>query len=140
MNILLVEDIETDAKIALRAFDKGSFKNDIFTVRDGQEAMDFICHQGRYTDQEKYPRPDIILLDINLPKLTGFDVLKQLKEDPRYNFIPVVMLTSSKDETAIKRSYSCGASGYIQKPVNFEDYVKMVEGFNYYWQVVNQLP
>jgi len=140
MNILLVEDMETDVKIALRAFDKGSFKNDIFTVRDGQEAIDFICHRGRYVDPEKYPRPDIILLDINLPKLTGFDVLKQFKGDPRYNFIPVVMLTSSDDEAAIKMSYSCGASGYIQKPANYEEYVKMVEGFNSYWQVVNKLP
>jgi len=140
MNILLAEDSGTDLKIVLRAFEKSSCQNNIFTVRDGQEVVDFIWHQGQYADKKKYPRPNIIVLDLNMPKLSGFEVLKRLKSDLQYNFIPVVMLTSSQQEADIVKSYSLGASGYIPKPANYEDYVKMIEGFNCYWQVVNQLP
>ena len=140
MNILLIEDNEADLKIVLRAFDRLSYKNNIFTVKDGQEALDFIYHEGLYTNKGKYYRPDIILLDLNIPKLTGFDVLKRLKKDPQYNFIPVVMLTSSTHEMDVVKSYSLGASGYIQKPAHYEEYVKMVEGFNFYWYVISKLP
>src|SRR3990167_6875443 len=96
IDILFAEDNEADIKITLRAFSKGKIKNNVFVVRDGQEALDFVYHRGAYQDQKKYPRPDLILLDINIPKIDGFGVLEKLKSDEKTNFIPVIVLTSSK--------------------------------------------
>ena len=140
IDILLVEDNDTDVKITLRAFEKAKIKNNVFVVNDGQEALDFITHQGKYTDGKKWPRPDLILLDINMPKLSGFDVLKKLKQDSKYNFIPVVMLTSSKSDEDVLKSYQTGAVSFIQKPVSFEVFTKVVDGFNFYWHIINKLP
>ena len=140
IDILLVDDNEDDIEITLRAFQKAKIKNNIFVVQDGQEALDFIYHQGEYQDQKKYPRPDIILLDINMPKMDGYQVLKNLKENEQYNIIPIIMLTSSKDDEDIVKSYKNGAVSYIQKPVKFENFLKFVDGFNFYWHIVNKLP
>jgi len=140
LNILLVEDNEADVKIALRAFSKARIKNTIYVVSDGQEALDFIYHEGKYQDRSKFPTPDLILLDIKMPKMDGFQVLEKIKNDLQYNFIPVIMLTSSKNEEDIARSYKYGAASFIQKPVNYESFVKVVESFNYYWHIVNKLP
>ncbi|MFH1046132.1 MAG: response regulator [Candidatus Omnitrophota bacterium] len=140
INILLVEDNESDVKITLRAFTKVKVKNNMFVVNDGQDALDFIRHEGKYQDKAKFPRPDLILLDINLPKVDGFQVLEALKKDIRYNYIPIVMLTSSRSEEDIARSYRDGAASFIPKPLNYEDFVKVVEGFNFYWNVMNKLP
>ena len=140
IDILLVEDNETDVKITLRAFSKVAIKNTIHVVNDGQEALDFMHHEGNYQDKEKFPRPDLILLDINLPKVDGFQVLEELKKDIRFNYIPVVMLTSSRDQEDIARSYRDGAASFIPKPLNYDDFVKVVEGFIFYWNVMNKLP
>ena len=140
IDILLVEDNEADIKITLRAFQKAKIKNHVHFVNDGQEALDFIRHEGKYQDREKFPRPDLILLDINMPKLSGFEVLSRLKTDSRFNFIPVVMLTSSKNDEDVLKSYKNGAVSFIPKPVSFKDFVKLVEGFNFYWHIVNKLP
>lgn len=140
MNILLVEDNPADAKIALRAFAKSKLRNEIYVVNDGQEALDFIYHEGKYIDKEKFSTPDLILLDIKIPKLDGFQVLERLKQDLQYNFIPVIMLTSSKNEADIAKSYRGGAASYIPKPINYEEFVNVVDGFNYYWRVINKLP
>ncbi|MBN3039123.1 MAG: response regulator [Candidatus Omnitrophica bacterium] len=140
LDILLVEDNETDIKITLRAFSKVKIKNNIYVVNDGEEALDFIRHEGKYQDKEKFPRPDLILLDINLPKMDGFQVLEALKKDIRYNYIPIVMLTSSRDQEDIARSYRDGAASFIPKPLNYDDFVKVVEGFNFYWNMINKLP
>jgi len=140
INILLVDDNEADVKIALRAFAKANLKNNIYVVNDGVGALDFIYHKGKYQDKEKFPRPDLILLDIKMPRLDGFDVLKTLKNDLEYNFIPIIMFTSSKDDKDIAKSYRYGAASFIQKPVNYEDFVKIVEGFNFYWSIINKLP
>ena len=140
IDILLVEDSETDAKIALEAFNRAKIKNKIYIVENGKEALDFIYHKGEYEDTKRFPRPDLILLDIRLPKVNGFEVLEKIKDDPQYNFIPVVMLTSSKAEEDIIKSYENGASGFIQKPINYKKFVEMVDGFNFYWHVVNKLP
>lgn len=140
IDILLVEDDEMDTQTTLRAFEKGKLKNNIFTVRDGQEALDYIHRQGAYQDEGKYPRPDLILLDIRMPKMDGFEVLKKLKADPRTNFIPVVMLTSSKNEEDVVKSYAYGAASYIPKPVSYETFLRAVNAFNFYWHLINKLP
>ncbi len=140
MNILLVEDNNADVKIALRAFSNSKLKNEMYVVNDGEEALAFIYHQGKYADKEKFPVPDLILLDIKLPKLNGFQLLERLKQDLQYNFIPVIMLTSSKNEEDIARSYRGGAASYIPKPINYDEFVKVIDGFNYYWRVINKLP
>ena len=140
IDILLVEDDEADIKITLRAFEKAKIKNNISVVTDGQEAMDFVTHQGKYHDRKKFSRPDLILLDINMPKLGGFEVLKKLKADPKFQFIPVVMLTSSRNEEDVLKSYQNGAVSFIPKPVVFETFAKVVDGFNFYWHIVNKLP
>ena len=124
IDILLVEDSDTDVKITLRAFDKAKVKNNIYVVNDGIEAFDFIYHRGKFTDIEKFPRPDLILLDINMPKMNGFEVLAQIKKDPQVNFIPVIMLTSSKNDEDVLKSYQNGAVSYIPKPVSFEEFVR----------------
>ncbi len=140
IDILLVEDNEDDIEITLKAFGKARIKNNIFVVQDGQEALDFVYHQGKYEDQAKYPRPDIILLDINMPRINGYQVLEYLKKDEQYDAIPIIILTSSKDNKDIVGSYKNGAVSYIQKPVKFEDFTGFVDGFNFYWNIINQLP
>jgi len=140
MNILLAEDNPADAKIALRAFGKSKLKNEIYIVNDGQDALDFVYHEGKYKDKEKFPTPDLILLDIKMPKMDGFQVLETLKRNLEYSFIPVIILTSSKNEEDIARSYRNGAASYIPKPVDYEEFVKIVDSFNYYWRVINKLP
>ena len=140
MNILLVDDNETDVKITLRAFSKAKAKMNIYIAGDGQEALDFIYHKGKYQEKKNFPRPDLILLDIKMPKLDGFEVLKNLKGDPQYNFIPIIILTSSKNEEDVIKSYKNGAASFIPKPINYEDFVKVVDGFNFYWFSINKLP
>ena len=140
IDILLVEDNEADVKITLRAFKKARLRNNVFVVRDGQLALDFVYHQGEYQDKTKFPRPDMILLDINMPRLNGYEVLQKLKSDPSFRAIPVIMLTSSKNEDDVMKTYQWGATSYIQKPVDYDSFVKVVDGFNFYWNIINKLP
>ncbi len=140
IDILLVEDNDQDIKITLRAFSKAKIKNNIHVVVDGQEALDYIYNNEKYKNVKDATTPDLILLDIGLPKISGFDVLKKLKEDSNLKHIPVVMLTSSKNEEDIVKSYDYGASSYIPKPVSYEEFEKVVDGFNFYWNIINKLP
>lgn len=140
IDILLAEDNEADIKIALRAFDKARIKNNIFVVRHGEEALNYVQNQRQYADSSVFKYPDMILLDIQMPKLTGFDVLKVLKKDEKFKAIPVVMLTSSKSDEDIVKSYRYGAVSFIQKPINYEEFEKVVEVFNLYWHNINKLP
>lgn len=140
IDILMAENNEADIKIALRAFSRAKLKNNIYVVTDGQEALDFVYNKGKYQDKDKFPRPDLILLDIKMPKIDGFGVLERLKKDPLYCMIPIVILTSSENEKDIARSYNNGASSYITKPVDYESFVKAVDGFNFYWHIINKLP
>lgn len=140
IDILLVENDEANVRITLRAFDRATLKNNIHVVNDGQEALDFIHHRGKYQEEKKFPTPDLILLDIDMPGLDGFEVLKKLKSDSEYGFIPVVMLTTSEEEEDVLRSYKNGAAGFITKPLDYKDFVKLVEGFNLYWHGINRLP
>ncbi len=140
IDILLVDDDEADIKITLRAFGKEIIKNNVFSVRDGQAALDFVNHRGPYQHQEKYPRPDLILLDINMPKMNGFEVLKKLKSAQETDCIPVVMLTSSQNPQDVMQCFKNGAASYIPKPVTYEELLQMVNVFNFYWRVINKLP
>ncbi len=140
LDVLLVDDSEADIKITLRAFAKGALKTNIYLAHNGEEALQFVRHEGKFKDKVKYPRPGLILLDIKMPKKDGFQVLKELKGDPRYSFIPVIMLTSSRDEQDIVKSYRSGAASFIQKPVSYDNFTKVVDGFNFYWHIVNKLP
>jgi CheY-like chemotaxis protein len=139
LNILMVEDNEADIKITQIAFESDRFKSNIFAVRDGEKALDFVYRRKAYEHHE-FPKPDIILLDINMPKYNGFEILKSIKSCEDYACIPVIMLTSSSFPDDINRSYCQGAAGYIQKPVDFDQLMKIVENFNLYWRVVNRLP
>lgn len=139
-NILLVEDDEVDIKITIRAFKKVSPSNDFYIVNDGQEALDFLYHQENFQDKSKFPRPDLILLDINMPRMNGFEFLGQLKGDPNLKLIPVAMLTSSRSDEDIIKSYYNNACSYIPKPVNYEEFEKVVSSFNFYWHKISLLP
>lgn len=140
INILLVEDNEADIKITLRAFEKANLSHKIYVAHDGQEALDFVRNQGEFKDKEKFPRPDLILLDIKMPKVDGFGVLKELKSDLNYNYIPIIILTSSKNEEDIMRSYQGGASSFIPKPVKYEEFLEVVHAIDSYWNAISKLP
>lgn len=140
LNILLVEDNEADVKIALRAFQNAKIKNTVFVAHDGQDCLDFVRHEGAYQDKDKFPRPDMILLDINMPKVDGFGVLKVLKNDSQYAPIPIIIFSASKTQIDVVESYANGANSFIQKPVAYEDFVRLVDCFNAYWHDWNKLP
>ncbi len=140
INILLVEDDEVDIQITLRAFKKANSRNNIFIAHDGLEALDYLYHRGEFQDKENYPLPDFILLDINMPRMNGFEFLDKIKKDPNFKLIPVSMLTSSRNNDDVEKSYSNYACSYIPKPVCYEDFENVVTSFNYYWQNISLLP
>ena len=138
--ILLVEDSIQDVEIAKRAFAKGHIVEDLFVVRDGQEAIDYLYRQGKYQDPAVSPRPEMILLDLNLPKVGGIEILRRIKGDPGLRSIPVIILTASPNQEDILRGYDLGANTYIQKPVEFEGFMKVVNAIEEYWMVIASLP
>lgn len=138
--ILLVEDNPVDVKITKRAFQEGRIKNSLYVARDGAEALDFVYRKGKYTDESKAPRPDLILLDIKLPKVNGIDILKRLKTDPNLKRIPITMLTVSDKNEDIIRSFDLGVNSYITKPVDFDKFVEAMKAHHFYWTVVTELP
>ncbi|MDI6688176.1 MAG: response regulator [Desulfobacterales bacterium] len=140
IDILLVEDNEDHIELTLRALKNNNLTNSIYVVRDGREALDFIYHLGKYEDTEKYPRPGLILLDIHLPKVNGFEVLETLKKDPAVKSIPIIMLTTSSRDEEIAKSYAGGANSYVTKPVDFGEFVKKIKDMKLYWTIVNSLP
>jgi two-component system response regulator len=140
IKILLVEDNPDDIDITKRALDEAKIVNRLWIVRDGQEAVDFLQHKGEHQDCSANPKPGLILLDINLPKINGIGVLKAIKENPDLKRIPVVMLTVSKRDEDIVRSYNVGCNSFIQKPVNFENFVEVVKEIGLYWGLLNIVP
>lgn len=137
INILLAEDNPDDIEITKRAFKEAKLLNKLYVVRDGQEAVDFLFHQGAYNDPVKAPKPGLVLLDINMPKMDGIEVLKKIKEDKILKTIPVVMLTVSKRDEDIVRSYNHGCNSFIQKPVEFDKFVELVKEIGLYWGIHN---
>lgn len=138
--ILLVEDSPEDFETTERAFRRSGLKNPIYRCADGDEALDFLHRRGRYADPDKAPRPGVILLDLNLPGTDGREVLSEIKNDPDLKQIPVIVLTTSKDERDVEVCYRCGANSYIQKPVDLDGFMKAIERLNDYWFEVVILP
>jgi len=136
IRILLADDNEDDIAIALRAFKRSKLENEVYVVRNGEEVIDYLFRQGVYQDKEKYPQPQLLLLDINMPKLNGLEVLQRLVHDPDLKRLRVVMLTSSKNEEDVVSSYNNGACAYLSKPVEFEDFLGVIEGLNCFWKTV----
>ena len=140
VKILLVEDNVQDIEITQRAFAKGRVRNELTVVRDGEEAIDYLYHRGKYQDPATSPRPGMILLDLNLPKVGGLEVLQQIKRDDHLKQIPVIVLTVSQREEDVVRSYDLGVNTYIQKPVEFENFMRVVNAVHEYWILIATLP
>lgn len=138
--ILLVEDNPADVELTLHALKKENLANRIEVVRDGEQALDYIFCRGAYSTRDFRRPPRLILLDLKLPKVDGHEVLRAFKADPRTRAIPVIVLTSSKDERDLVQSYHLGVNSYIQKPVDFAQFQKTVRHFGLYWLVINQPP
>jgi CheY-like chemotaxis protein len=138
VEILLVEDNPQDLRLALRAFKKAGLTNRIHVARDGEEALDFIFAKGAYADRAMAIAPKVILLDLKLPKIDGLEVLNQIKSNPATKAIPVVILTSSKEQIDLVESYRLGVNSYIVKPVNFESFAAAIAQVGMYWLLLNQ--
>src|SRR5665213_2819012 len=139
VEILLVEDNPQDAEISLRALTRANFANHVRWLKDGEEALEFLFSEGPY-ETKPPPRPRVMLLDIKMPKVDGIEVLRRIKADPRTRSIPVVMLTSSNEESDLVRSYDLGVNSYLVKPVDFQRFSEEVTRIGYYWVAMNQLP
>ena len=140
VELLLVEDNPEDLKMTLRALKKANLANHIHIVRDGAEALQFIFCEGEYSGRKIQNAPKVILLDLKLPKVDGKEVLERIKSDPRTKMIPVVMLTSSKEQSDVVESYNLGVNSYIVKPVNFEQFSEAVQKLGMYWLLLNHPP
>jgi len=140
VDILLVEDNKTDAELAIRALKKNKIANSLMRLKDGEEALNYIFCKGIYKNRSISDMPKLILLDIKMPKVDGIEVLRKIKSDERTKVIPVVLLTSSKEEKDIFKSYHLGVNSYIVKPVEFEGFVKAVADLGLYWLLLNQPP
>lgn len=140
VEILLVEDNATDAELTIRALKQHNISNDIFWVKDGAEALDFIFASGAYANREINKTPKVILLDLRLPKVDGLEVLRRIKSSEQTKKIPVVVLTSSKEEEDIVESYRLGVNSYISKPVEFESFANSVAKLGFYWILLNKPP
>ncbi len=140
VEILLVEDNPSDLELALHALKKHHIANRIEVARDGAEALDFLFARGKHAGRNLENGPRVILLDLKLPKVDGLEVLQQLKVDERTRNIPVVVLTSSREDRDIVESYRLGVNSYIVKPVDFEQFIKAVQQLGFYWLLLNQPP
>jgi two-component system response regulator len=140
VDILLVEDNPQDAELTTRALKKNNLANRLITVEDGAEALDFIFCRGKYATRNNSQSPKVVLLDLKLPKVSGLEVLRALKQDERTRSIPVVVVTSSREDPDIKTAYSLGANSYVVKPVEFDAFAESVSSLGLYWLLVNQPP
>lgn len=140
VEILLVEDNPNDITLTLRALKKHNFANKVFVVMDGEEALDYIYKKGKFSDQPKNENLKVILLDLKLPKIDGLEVLKILKSDENTRSIPVVIMTSSKEEKDLIESYNLGVNSYVTKPIDFNQFIRAVGDIGLYWLLFNELP
>lgn len=138
--ILLVEDNPDDVELTLRVFQKHHLMNDVVVVSDGVEALDFLLCRNEYASRDAADVPQLILLDVNLPRLNGIEVLRELRRNESVKTIPVVMLTTSKEQRDIVESYTGGANSYVRKPVSFEEFSEAIRQLGAYWFVLNESP
>jgi len=139
VEILFVEDSADDAVLTIRALKKSGFLNRLYHVKDGAEAIDFMYCRGKYETRNK-ENPKLILLDLKMPKMSGTEVLAILKADPDFKCVPIVILTSSKEDPDIKKCYALGANSYITKPVESDNFFNVIKEIGMYWMVLTQLP
>lgn len=137
INILLVEDNPDDVELTLLALEKNNIANPVKVVRDGQEAIDYLFYKGKYEGSE-HDLPNLVLLDLKLPKVDGIEVLNKIKADRKLKLIPVVVLTSSKEDNDVLKSYDLGVNSYIRKPVDFDQFVDTVKQIGFYWLLINE--
>lgn len=137
--ILLAEDDERDIELVMDALDEHHLANDVSVVRDGAEALEYLFRSGKYADRPDL-LPVVILLDLKMPKVDGLEVLRQIKSDPRLKMIPVVMMTSSREERDLVKSYQLGVNSYLVKPVKFAQFVEAVKQLSVYWALLNEPP
>lgn len=140
VEILLVEDNPTDAEMTIDALKERNLANNLVWVKDGAEALDFLFAQGTYTDRDIAKLPKVVLLDLRLPKVDGIEVLRKVKADERTRTIPVVVVTSSKEDRDVVESYNLGVNSYIAKPVVFDEFSQVVSQLGLYWLLINRPP
>ncbi len=138
-NILLVEDNPKDAELTKIALDENNFANHIDWVRDGVEALEYLKAEGKYTDRTP-GLPTLILLDLQMPRMNGIEFLAKMKQDPKFKNVPVVMLTSSRQEEDMVNSYSLGVNAYVVKPVDLNDFIDAIKQLGIFWVIVNEIP
>lgn len=140
VEILLVEDNPNDAELTLRALKKQHLANPVHVVEDGEEALDFLFCRGKYSNNSSFASLKVILLDLKLPKVNGLEVLKEIKNSEKTKKLPVVIITSSKEDPDIKAAYELGANSYVVKPVDFPNFLEAMSQIGMYWLVVNESP
>lgn len=138
--ILLVEDNADDEALTLRAFKKNNMANEVVVARDGVEALDYLFGTGAYVGRDLSQLPQLVLLDLNLPRLGGLEVLRRIRSEPTTQILPVVVLTSSKEQRDVVESYRLGANSYVRKPVDFVEFLEAARQLGLYWLVVNEPP
>ena len=140
VQILIVEDNPNDAELTMRALKKHNLINEVYIAQDGKEALDFIFSEGQFISRSMSRPLKVIFLDLKLPKISGLEVLKKIKSDPRTKKLPVVIVTSSKEDPDIRAAYDLGANGYVVKPVDFNSFVKVMQNTGLFWLLVNEPP
>ncbi|MEO8331389.1 MAG: response regulator [Gallionella sp.] len=137
--VLLVEDNPNDVEMTLEAFSECNLANEVVVVRDGQEALDYLFRQGAFSERP-HGNPAVIMLDLKLPKIAGIDVLRRIKSDANLKTVPVVIMTSSREERDVEEGYRLGVNAYVVKPVDFQQFVEAVKGLGVFWALINQSP
>lgn len=138
VDILIVEDDPRDAELTLRALRKNNLANNVYVAEDGEEALDFFFCRGKFSQRDPSSPPKVVLLDLKLPKVNGLEILEAIKSDDRTKHIPVVIVTSSREEPDVKRAYELGVNSYVVKPVDFDQFVSAMSSLGLYWLLVNQ--
>jgi two-component system response regulator len=140
VQILIVEDNPNDAELTLRALRKHNLINEVYVAEDGQEALDFIFCEGKFSSRNLSNPLKVIFLDLKLPKISGLEVLSRIKSNPKTKKLPVVIITSSKEDPDIKAAYELGTNGYVVKPVDFNDFINVMQNTGLFWLLVNEAP
>ena len=139
-SILLIEDDKNDRVLIKRAFSKANIVNSLQIVKNGEEAVDYLSGKGDFSDRDKYPLPILILLDLKLPRKSGYEVLSWIRQQPGFKRIPVIVFTSSEQISSINKAYELGANSYLVKPITFDALLNMIKTLNLYWLILNKMP